>query len=189
MFGRYIEKKNINLIKLREQYLEYCSNLTRNASTEELIEESATKFLPKFSDWYKKTNDDWEKVEESEKDEERRARFKVERTAQTEWRAANEDAEEAMEAVEAEKAKEGKIKEKADYINKKLELTEKELLAELLWKLSEDGKMKLKREEEMDGLDDVRWKIEQEEKDQQLEEMKKIRKIAKDEQDYRKYGS
>ena len=185
MFGRYIEKNNINLIKLREQYLEYCSNLTRNASTEYLIEESARGFIPIFSDWYKKTYNDWEKVEESEKTDEKDARFSIERKAIDECHEVMVN----LEEMEAEKAKEGKIKEKADYINKKLELTEKELLAELLWKLSEDGKMKLKREEEMDGLDDVRWKIEQEEKDQQLEEMKKIRKIAKDEQDYRKYGS
>jgi len=197
MFGRYIEKKNINLIKLREQYLEYCSNITRNASHNELLEMSNwdNPPLPKFSDWYQKTNDDWEKVEESETTEEDSARAMVEQDVMGEWRDMHIEVYTTVHAGEKEKAKEAKIKEKADYINKKLELTEKELLAELLWKLSDDGNIKLKLEEEekerrnQADMDDFKEKVEEKfNREDQLKELKKISKIAKDENDFRKYG-
>jgi len=171
MFGRNKEKKETyyDIIKLRQQYLDET--------------ETSSNFVT-FSDWCKKKNYDWKEMEAKETEEERHARFAVER-------AVNEAREKAALAVEVEEvkmAKEAKIKEKADYINEKLELTEKELLAELLWKLSEDGKLKLKREKEMDELDEVKWEIEQDEEDQQSDALKEIKKIAKEEQDSRKRG-
>jgi HrpA-like RNA helicase len=184
-------KNNINLIELRKQYSEYCSKITKNASHKELFAKNpdktySTALIPKFSDWYQKTNDDWEKVEHMD---DKMKRHHCEHEARMEWYHRRDDIYNKIEAEEEEKAK---IKEKAVFINKKLELTEKELLAELLWTLSDDTERKLKAEEEREEdrrdkatMDAYTEKLDRED---QLEELKKISKIAKDENDFKKYG-
>ena len=195
MFGKdKKEKKEINLEELKEQYTDYCSKITRNASDKELLAKNPDGSypnvpIPNFSDWYQKTNDDWDKVEEMYPTGEITI---FEHHAVMQWIHRREA---INKKIAAEKAEEEKIKQKAVFINKKLELTEKELLAEILWTVSDDTERKLKAEEERKKqlllmeekatIDAYAAKLDRED---QLEELKKISKIAREENDFKKYG-
>ena len=83
-------------------------------------------------------------------------------------------------------------KEKQDYIDEKVKLTEKELLAEILWKLSENAEnteMKLKYEKERNADNKVKWKIEQRQQDEQRKTLKKIQETSDKERHDRKWGT
>ena len=94
--------------------------------------------------------------------------------------AAKEAAEAAKEAAEAEAKKAAEVaeaaKKKTDYINEKSKLTEKELLAEILWKLSEDAKAKEANEKRI-----VRqWEIMRDRDSKIWSTLEKIRRIDDD---------
>jgi hypothetical protein len=191
MFGKdKKERKEINLEELKIQYSDYCSKITRNASDKELLVKNPdgsypNAAIPNFSDWYQKTNDDWDKVEEMDTGNEITM---CEYHASMQWIHRREA---INNKIVVEKAKEEKEKEKVVFINKKLELTEKELLAEILWTLSDDAERKLKSEEKEEVRRDkatIDAYAEKLDREDQLEELKKISKIAKDENDFKKYG-
>ena len=92
-------------------------------------------------------------------------------------KAAEAEAKKAAEAA-AKKAAEvaEAAKKKTDYINEKSKLTEKELLAEILWKLSEDAKAKEANEKRIDR----QWEIMRDRDSKIWSTLEKIRRIDDD---------